>query len=271
MKELLSSGTNRLIMLVKIQALPEKGGDLIAIARHTRKITFDGTTYDTMEFTPSEFSLMSGLSTNNATMKTILADTFNRINLVGSKWQGATLEVSIIDWAHPEYGVARRNRGRLGEVTTGGVEAESEFRGLMQLLSQEIGDKTSRRCRYQLGDDNCMLDLTNYTFDATVRAVNSNQRFNINLTQPDAYFYRGQVFWQTGANAGLKMETASNAGDDIFLFLPMQGAIAVGDTLKIVAGDDKSLHTCHNKFANAINHGGEDSMPTKEKVYSFPE
>jgi hypothetical protein len=429
----IADGTGYFITLMKIEAV---GGDIIRLAVHTRDYEYDGESYRVFPFEPSKFQMKAGTEPDNATIKHILGDAFTRLNLVGGKWAGAKVTVIVVDFLNPDWGYAKKHFGRLGEVTTGGYAAESEFRGAMQLLSQEIGDKTGALCRHQTFDGNCALerenlglppiDIADFTSAATVASVDSNQKFTIGalsippshgllgeyfggiddtfpsgskvaqryddtvdfiwsstppifglgfelysirwtgslvvqyaeaytfsvehddgirlyidgvmvidqwgtpgihtwvsgalvagsthtiklefrqnawsdpdnaycrlrwssasqaeqiipnarlyapaLTlQPDGYFDKGRAEWTGGNNDGLKMEVLRQVGDEITLFLPMVGDIEVGDTVNLIAGDDKSLSTCFHKFNNAVNFGGEDGIPKREDVYHIPD
>lgn len=197
----LTSGTGYFITLIEIIALPEKGGDAIRLAVNSRDYAFQGDTFAAFPFNTSKFQMKSGVEADNATVKHILQDSFSRINVSGGKWAGATVNVYVVDFLHPEWGWARKHIGRLGEVTTGGFGAETEFRGLMQLISQDVGDKTSGLCRYDLGDGDCTLDLSPFTFPGVVTSVATKQLFNgsLDLTLPSnnglqVSYYNGTNF-----------------------------------------------------------------------------
>lgn len=270
-KTALAEGTGFFVTLIRVTAKESKGGDVIAYCMHTRNIVYDGTTFLAMPFEPSKMSQASGVSVDNATVTHLLGEMFTRLNIQGGKWSGARIELLAVDLFNLADGPARRHFGRVGDVTTRGKEATTEFRGLMQMLNQEIGDRTSRRCRYTLGDADCTLDLAAFTFPGTVVTVYNNQRLTVTVNQANGYFKYGKIVFTSGLNDGLEMETINNTGSLITLFLPMPGLIQIGDTFDLIAGDDKKLSTCHAKFANAINFGGEDSIPKREDLYTFPE
>jgi uncharacterized phage protein (TIGR02218 family) len=270
-KTALEQGTGLYVTLVRLEARAERGGDVLAYTLHTRDVNFEGTDYVAAPFEPSKTSRNSGTQVDNATVTHLLGDLFTRLNLRGGKWSGAKIDLMAIDLLNPSIGAVAHKRGRIGDVSTAGTQGTTELRGLMQLLTQEIGDRTSKRCRYKLGDSDCTLDLTAFTFSGTVVTVHNNQRITVTTSKPDGYFKYGRVIFTSGLNIDLEMETINNTGQMVSLFLPMPYVINVGDALNLIAGDDKSLATCHSKFNNAINHGGEDSMPRREDVYSFPD
>ncbi len=157
--------------MIRVTAKPERGGGVIAFASHTRDIVYDGTTFLARPFEPSKMSQAAGVSVDNAEVTHLLGETFSKIEVQGGKWAGATIELMVLNLHSTADGPARKHLGRVGDVTTNGTGAKTEFRGLMYLLNQELGDRTSRRCRYQLGDADCGKNLTAFTFAGTVTAI----------------------------------------------------------------------------------------------------
>lgn len=192
----LTSGTGYFITLVEVISL---SGDEIRLALATRDYVFGGETYKAFPFEISKFQNKAGTEPDNATIKHILELAFTRMNLSTGRWAGATITAYVVDFLHPEWGYARKHRGRVGEVTTGGYGAETEFRGLVQLLTQEIGWKTSKLCRYQLGDELCGVNLADFTVLATVTGVSNRQVFEtafsaIELAGLTGKYYGGTSF-----------------------------------------------------------------------------
>ena len=86
----------------------------------------------------------------------------------------------------------------------------------------------------------------------------------------DDWFTRGQVLFQSVANAGRKLEIKrqrllTNALR-IELWDRPRFTIAVGEVVNLVAGCDKQLSTCVSKFANAVNFRGFPHMPGNDFV-----
>jgi len=270
MVNILARGTGFFVTLVRITALPEKGGDVLAYTLATRDATFDGTDFVAAPFEPSKVQHNAGLQATNATITHVLGESFSRLNIKHRKWAGARIEMMAVDILNLGAGYARKHSGRLGDVTAGGDQAESQFRGLVQLLNQEVGDRTSRWCRAQTGGFGCFLDVTPFTFATTVVNVHNNQRITVALDRPDHFFKYGKATFTSGLNAGWAMETLDNDGQLLTLYAPMPYEIALGDAVSLLRGDDKSLHTCWSVFNNAINFQAEPDAPKQEDVYRFP-
>lgn len=269
----IEAGTGFMTTLVKIKATVENGGAEIRVCLHTEPITFNSQVYLPAPFTPSQMQSRAGVDADNATIRHLLSTDITRPQIVGGLWAGARVEVMQIDYLHPEWGYSVRRVGRIGEAGIRGVESESQFRGLMDLLSQPVGERTSTTCRYKLGESRCGVNVAAFTRTGSVTAITNRQRFTVNLspTAADDYYKNGLITWTSGPNTGLKMETVGNTGNQIVLFAPMITNVAVGHNFSIVAGDDKTLSTCHAKFNNAINFGGEPDMPTRETIFKIPD
>jgi len=82
----------------------------------------------------------------------------------------------------------------------------------------------------------------------------------VGLGSNTGYFDFGIVTWTGGNNNGLSMEVKSYTVGQVVLQLPMPYAMQVGDTGSIVAGCDKSLQTCHDRFSNVVKFRGEPYM-----------
>jgi len=270
MINILARGTGLYTTLVRITALPTRGGDVLAYALGTRKVDFDGSEFVPAPFEPSKMQSTSGTQPTNATITHILEGLITRLNIRGGKWTGARIELMAVDLLNLSAGYARKHNGRIGDVTAGGDQAESQYRGLMQILNQEIGERTSRLCRADLGGFGCFKDLTAYTFNTVVVTVHNNQRVTVALSKPDHFFRYGKAIWTGGLNDGWEMEVLDNDGQMVSLYAPMPYEINIGDPVRLIQGDDKTLYTCYHDFDNAINFQGEPDNPKQEDVYRFP-
>lgn len=101
-----------------------------------------------------------------------------------------------------------------------------------------------------------------YTFNS---AQAGNTVF-INFDYGIGYFAYGTLKWLTGANAGYTMEVKQFAPGVVTLALPMEYAIAVGDTYTITAGCDKQFGTCRDRYNNAVHFRGEPYIPGIDMV-----
>ncbi len=148
------------------------------------------------------------------------------------------------------------------------------MRGLSHYLNQPKGRLYQYGCDATLGDARCGVDLNAaaYKATATVTAVASARQFTVTGLSSFAadFFTRGLATFISGANATFKMEVRrqlKSAGlDTIELWQAMAHTPAIGDSLTLSAGCDKSFTTCGATFANGINFRGFPHMPGNDFV-----
>ncbi len=80
------------------------------------------------------------------------------------------------------------------------------------------------------------------------------------------YFDGGLITFTSGLCDGFSQEVKAFVPGQITLHLPMPYALAAGDTYSMVAGCDKSLDTCRDRFNNVVNFRGEPYLPGIDKV-----
>lgn len=119
-------------------------------------------------------------------------------------------------------------------------------------------------CQHNLGDSRCTidLDLAAYKVSTTVSAISADGK-TITVAsvggKADGFFKLGGMVKADGQR---KMVTG-NTGTSITLWAPFY-SLAVNDAIDLVAGCDKAITTCRDKFSNAVNHSGFPYMPTKD-------
>ncbi len=110
---------------------------------------------------------------------------------------------------------------------------------------------------------------------AAVDVVTTNADFTVTYTGdlPDAQGKAGFVIVTSGPNAGfergIKLWTLSS--NTIVLFQAFPFLLSSLDTLIIVAGCDKTAPTCQNEYDNKINFRGQDRLPGRDLLLTFPD
>ncbi len=229
-------------------------------------VTYSGLTYEAMTgYTASQMQLTDQLNVDNLQLQGLLeSPSITPADLSAGLWDYAAVQIYRTDYYDPAGGVEYLMTGNLGQVVANRNSFQAEIRGLMQPLQNESGQLISPACRAELGDTRCKVDLTPFTFAATITAVTNSATFNATaLTQVDDYFSNGVITWTSGNNNALKMEVKHNtqSSSQVVLQLGMPYIIQVGDTFNIVAGCDKLQFTCINKFNNIVNFRGEPFLP----------
>lgn len=260
-------------------------GTVIRASNHTRSITFNSEVYTPAPLQPSRNQSVAGLQPDNAEVMIVLTSSgITEADLRAKKYDGARVVIyEGVNYLSPADGATRTRVRVLGETTVKNGTAQIKVVGLSYLLSKPIGDLYSPLCRVrQLGDAECKVNLLGNTVDGTpitttttVTGVSSRRVFTVGVSRPDDFYLKGWVEFTSGANAGAgfgsKMEIKSNTGNSIELNLPMGRTVAIGDAVKLIAGCDRRLPTCRDKFANVINRRAEDYLPGIEKAVTFPQ
>ncbi len=159
--------------------------------------------------------------------------------------------------------------GYLGSKKQNSLGYEIQTKDLFSLLDNNIGTTTSKTCRANLGDDDCRVDLSNYTFSLLVTSVVDRRIFNIDGNQADRYFDGGRLSFTSGANLGLHFDIAFYHSNQVILAQPVPFDIAAGDTLTAIAGCAKTKLACI-RFGNFANFLGEPDVPTTDLAINTP-
>lgn len=112
-----------------------------------------------------------------------------------------------------------------------------------------------------------------WTKHGAVQAGIVDQRtFPTDLVAAVDYYKVGVMTWLTGANAGLVQEVkAQTVGGELTLYLKAPFVIAEADTFSIVPGDDHTLETCRDRFANIASFRGFPKIPGTAALLQYPD
>lgn len=239
---------------------------------HDRELVVDGLTYvASTGFLPSAIKTASDLSVDNLDVDGFLDDAALRAeDLIAGLFDGARIEVFIVNWADLGQGRLLLRKGFLGEIKRADQRFSAEIRGLSNRLQQTAGKLYSRLCRVDLGSSECGVALGPRTDTYAVTQVIAADTVRIVTARATGFFTFGKATFTTGANAGAVNEVLLHDGQTIRLFVPMPRPIVVSDQIVLVAGCDKTPETCNAKFANILNFRGEPHIPGNDKVFSYP-
>jgi uncharacterized phage protein (TIGR02218 family) len=257
-----AGGTTTLADLLKIT---RKDGAVYAFTSASEDVTIAAQLYTSAQgLDISSIEVSAGLAVDNLELTTLDDGTlFTKLEVLSGKWRNAAFEISRYNWASPSDGVEVRMVGTIGEVHLNRGSIVAELRGLQQALQQPIGSVSSKTCRARLGDAMCTKSLTTFTFTGTVTSAASQQVFTASaMAQAANYFAEGLLTWTSGPSNGLTVKVKSFATGGVFtLSLPMLSAISAGHTFSVIAGCQKRLEDCRDKFSNVLNFQGEPHLP----------
>lgn len=249
--------------------LTRRDNTVFGFTDHNKDLAIDEITYlASSGFTPSAVASNSELSVDNLDIEGVIDNSIiTEVDIQAGLYDYAQIEIFMVNYQDLTQGSLNLRTGWLGEIKFGRDRFVTEVRGLMQNLSQGIGELYSPSCRAQLGDSRCGVNLAAFTVTGSVTSATSNQVFSDSTRmEADGYFDGGKITFTSGLNNGLSMEVKSFVDGTITLVLPMAFTVAVTDTFSLVAGCDKNFDTCIAKFSNAVNFRGEPHVPGLDEM-----
>ena len=256
--------------------LTPRTGPRLGFTDHDLDLAFDGTTFEAASgLSASELREQVGLSVDNVEVSgALVSSRLSEAALSAGDFDDAAVEIFRVDWSSPENRVLVRT-GSLGEVRRTQSAFTAEVRGLAHYLQQSRGRVYQYACDADLGDARCGVALTSALWRATptIVAVETPRRFAVAaIAQADGLFTRGVALFSSGDNAGRRLEIKRHWIADgvhrLELWQEPPAPALVGDALVVTAGCDKSLATCRDRFANAVNHRGFPHMPGNDFLAS---
>ncbi|UYW27687.1 DUF2163 domain-containing protein [Methylorubrum extorquens] len=261
--------------LCRCWALRRRDGLVLGFTDHDRDLVLSGVTYAARSgLEAAEASAELGFAVGGGEVAGALTSAgITEIDVAAGLYDGAGVETWLVDWAEPEARLLL-DVATLGEIRREGGAFVAELRGLMHRLDVMVGRSFRAGCDAELGDARCRVDLSDPRFRATgtVRAASEPGRLSVALagTFTTDWFSGGRLTWDTGANAGhaagLRGHRRDGEATILDLWDPPPRPVVTGDAFTLVAGCDKSLAACRDKFANTLNFQGFPHMPGNDFV-----
>lgn len=114
---------------------------------------------------------------------------------------------------------------------------------------------------YSAGLGMCNVDQDAFRVEATLSAIEGvTVRSAAFAAKPDGWYAGGFLRWETLHDVEHRF-IVSHAGDAVVLLTP--AILPIGAIVSTFPGCDHTLQTCHEKFENAPNYGGQHTIPTK--------
>ncbi|WP_310620728.1 DUF2163 domain-containing protein [Flexibacterium corallicola] len=222
----------------------------------------------------------AALSVGTQDVRGILSSqSLHEADLQAGLWDGAQVEVYLVNWQAPDVQHVLIRRASIGEVCRQGEVFTCELRSLTHLFGEEKGRVFSKTCSADLGDGVCTVNLEDPRFcaEGTLSAVESSGALVVSLAKDFSkdWFSGGLVEIISGEQAGYKLQVSAHTsgGDGLHRFhlwssrTPLQAGVLV----KVFTGCDKSFGTCSGKFDNAVNFQGFPHMPGNDFALFGPE
>jgi len=249
-----------------------RDGTVFAFTSATADLSIDGVVYHAKGgFSPAaSVETTQSLSVDSLEIEAILDDEgISEDDLRRGLFDGAGIDVFVVNWKNPSQGKLMLRRGTLGEVTLRRAQFAAEIRGLSQAFATQVGELYQPGCNVRrLGDERCKVALAPFTHTLNLSDVLQPRRqfaHAANL-QADHTFSFGTVKFVSGANQGYEAEVKSYAGGVFTCQLPLPFDVAVGDTFEAIRGCDRTFNTCRTVFANQLNFRGFPHLPGVDEM-----
>lgn len=252
--------------------LERRDGVVLGFTTHDRDLDIDGLRYRAAPgMLPSSISLTDGFDADALEVKGALSSAaISGADLQAGRWDGALVQVFMVDWEEPAGARQQIARGELGEVSIENNGFEAQLRGPAAMLEQPVVEQTSPECRAGLGDRRCRIDMASRIVLTRILDVRAENELEVADSATDRVYIYGRLRWIGGANCGLESPILSSEGALIRLREPPPFPAYPGDLVELRQGCDKRLATCVSRFANATNFRGEPHLPGLDLLTRYP-
>lgn len=252
--------------------LERRDGVALGFTTHDRNLRRGGLVYRAAPgMLPSSISITDGFDAESLDVEGALtSDAITSVDLAAGRWDGASVQVFMVDWEAPAGEALAVAHGELGEVSIRAGAFAAELRSAVGQLDAPVAEQTSPGCRARLGDRRCRVDMAGRTRLTRVVAVPAEDVVEVAEAGAGDEYGFGRLRWLGGANSGLVSEVLRSAGAVLTLTEPPIFPPAAGDLVEISEGCDRILATCAGRFANVLNFRGEPHLPGIDLLTRYP-
>lgn len=263
--------TDTLATIAFCWRIERRDGVAIGLTSHDRDLVLGGLIHRAAPgMTPSAIVRSDGLDADTMAVEgAFTTDAIGEDDLVAGRWDGARVALSAVDWSTGTP-LAALGEGTIGAVETKDGAFTAELAGVTAALDRPVVEETSAECRVALGDTRCRVAMAGRRrFARVVVAAGAVLTLDAAEPTPNAYG-QGLLRWFGGPNAGCEDAIAASDGATVTLRLPPRFAAEAGTLVEVIEGCDKSLATCHARFANVANFRGEPYLPGIDLLTRYP-
>jgi uncharacterized phage protein (TIGR02218 family) len=252
--------------------LERRDGVALGFTTHDRDLRRGGLVYRAAPgMLPSSISITDGFDAESLDVEGALtSDAISAADLSAGRWDGASVQVFMVDWEAPNGDILAVARGELGEVSIKAGAFEAELRSAIAQLDAPVAEQTSPGCRARLGDKRCRIDMAGRTLLTRIVATPAADMIEVAEAGAGNEYGFGRLRWLGGPNSGLASEVLQSVGAVLTLAEPPAFQAVAGDLVEIAEGCDRILATCASRFANALNFRGEPHLPGMDLLTRYP-
>jgi len=152
----------QLTTLATCWRVERRDGAVFGFTDHDRDLVVDGVVYRARTgYQRAAIASRADLSVDDTEVEGILdAAEIDAPSLRAGIWDGAEVQIFLVNWADLSQGKLKLRRGRLGEVVARDDGTfRAELRGLAQALNVTVGELYTPECRADLGDARCKVPI----------------------------------------------------------------------------------------------------------------
>ena len=254
-----------------IARLTRKDGKRFGFIEADQDITIDGVVYRAMGGMQSSTTKQSSNGTPNhqTFVGWLESPDINEQELAAGFFDDAKVDIAMIDLDNPPATFTPGDVLWIGSFFMGEVKIvdgvfQAEIISLADKLKTIPIEVTSPTCRAKFGDARCKFNLSTVTIDTTVAEVISNTQIRAAVDLSALSLKFGTLHFTSGVLSGQSYDISSGNVDLIDLFIPLDILPAVGDSIRVIGGCDKTIDQCR-AYNNAINFQGEPNIPGSDK------
>ena len=264
----LAAGVSSLALCWRVTRL---AGGCLGFTTHDRALVVDGLVYAPAPgVAPSAVRASDGFEVDLMEVAGALSgDAITAAELADGRYDGALVELFMVDWEQPEAGRMALARGTLGTVEQRDGAFTAELRGPGHALARVPVELTSPECRAELGDARCRVDLAAHTRLGRVVAVAGAATMQVDLAGADGDFAYGRLRVLDGVCGGTEREIAASVGGALTLREALERVPGAGDRVEVRSGCDKRFATCRTRFSNGANFRGEPHVPGQDALVRY--
>ncbi|MGI9439702.1 MAG: DUF2163 domain-containing protein [Parvibaculales bacterium] len=240
-------------------------GTVFGLTNHNEDIALDGQIYRAdaaIRF--SVFETRLGLAAHGPEVAGNLgSDLITEADLRDGRYDDAAFSVFLVDWKQPQNHVLVLS-GYFGAVEQKKGRFRVSLRGTGQQLNQPQGRVYQTQCDAALGDARCRVNLeeSNFQWRGEVILRDGAKILLPELNFAADWFADGKLYADGMTDDFIiRHDKLVDGGRRLVLWQTPPAKLQAGTMVTLIAGCDKKLATCQNKFSNAINFQGFPNLP----------
>lgn len=269
----LSDEVTTLTTLVLVE---RKDGVRLGFTTHDQDIEHNGVLFEARSAAnPSEIQFSGAFKVDNANIGGVLSsDRITENDLRAGRYEDARVDMMLIDWADPSKGVINIGRYFMGPIQFVDEQYKIDLLSFKELLQKELGDYITMRCRVDFCSAPCGLKREDHTIIGSIGEVIAPDELILNAAdgRDENYWQYGLIKILGGDNEGLIRDIKESDEDGrIHLWEPFPFLPQAGEMYQMIAGCDKTLETCRDRYDNVVNFRGFPTVPGSMNVLKYPD